>query len=963
MRFAFLLACIATTMSAREYNPLPDPASVVLSPSGNARFTLLSPLLLRLQYAPDGNFSDAPTLAVVNRALPVPPFNQSYDKASGVLTIRTGTLTLAFTDGPPSPPRNCPPASWEPGTDAGLPRVRSRAFPNGTSAADVTVCCALCAGALDCAGFVYDSSKHLCYPLASFNGTIPANGRTFGALSLGGFTPSNLRIATGVLPGGGSAAWVPGDKQAYNLGGTLQQMDCYTTPAECFALYGEQLAEAPGLLARDGWTLLDDSAGTLRTPPRPTDGTRWWAPPSPGHTDWYFAAYGDDYRGALGAFQSVMGAPELPPRALLGVAWSQNYPWTNATGNSSIVTGVLDNYASPPPSPSFPLPLSLLVLDMDWHKRHYPEDPKACETWGSWDFNTTSAFPDPLGFLQWLGGSGNPLGHPLATSLNVHPQTGAYHCLERYAAFAAAAGASTAGNATVPCDMASQAFVDALWGVYYTQPPLSSVSVMWTDYTGCDSGQQGAPPSLLWSNLVYAERRAVAAAAAAEVVVTEGKSVTPPPLRPLTFSRYGGLGNHRAPIGFSGDVFQHELSLDFELRMTPVAANVMFGWISHDIGGFHADGTTVVGGACPGDSNPSNTTGAELFSRWLQFGALSPILRTHCGGCGPEGPPTCSCDRRIWEFPTHFQAMQDALRLRAMLLPYLYTQARVFYDTGVAPIRGMYIDYPSAAPAAAASASASPLAYEVPHQYSFGDALLAAPIHVFSHDGLSPVLSPTWLPEGAWVPWGGASAPTLSNGSRVDERWYGQTEVPLWASGNALIPLAASGTADIAKPSPAIAWTLWATNPPPTAGPGVGALYEDDGESQDYAKEGAGLRASAGFAWNGSGSGETGSPAASALLVVWVNSSTGGYVGEPSVRAREVHVRGWGISQGGDPSEVRVDGVAVPKGVGVVPGWEVVFAAPGTPQLTAPNSTLVVRGGEAPLRAPLLVEVFAPAAG
>jgi alpha-glucosidase (family GH31 glycosyl hydrolase) len=50
-----------------------------------------------------------------------------------------------------------------------------------------------------------------------------------------------------------------------------------------------------------------------------------------------------------------MGAPELPPRAALGVWWSQNYPWTNTTGNASIVTGVLDQYAA------LDIPLSVLV--------------------------------------------------------------------------------------------------------------------------------------------------------------------------------------------------------------------------------------------------------------------------------------------------------------------------------------------------------------------------------------------------------------------------------------------------------------------------------------------------------------------------------------------------------------------------------------------------------------------------
>ena len=57
--------------------------------------------------------------------------------------------------------------------------------------------------------------------------------------------------------------------------------------------------------------------------------------------------------------------------------------------------------------------------------------------------------------------------------------------------------------------------------------------------------------------------------------------------RGLVLSRYGGLGTHRYPVGFSGDAQQSYLTLQFQIEMTPKASNVLFGWWSHDIGGFH----------------------------------------------------------------------------------------------------------------------------------------------------------------------------------------------------------------------------------------------------------------------------------------------------------------------------------------------------------------------------------------
>jgi alpha-glucosidase (family GH31 glycosyl hydrolase) len=73
---------------------------------------------------------------------------------------------------------------------------------------------------------------------------------------------------------------------------------------------------------------------------------------------------------------------------------------------------------------------------------------------------------------------------------------------------------------------------------------------------------------------------------------------------------WGGLGNHRYPIGFSGDTFVRWSALAFQPHFTATAANVAYGWWSHDIGGhMFKDGTP------------------ELYLRWVQFGVFSPIFR------------------------------------------------------------------------------------------------------------------------------------------------------------------------------------------------------------------------------------------------------------------------------------------------------------------------------------------------
>jgi hypothetical protein len=54
--------------------PTATPAQTVLSAHGRARFTVLSPRLLRIEWSPTGVFEDRRTLAVWNREIPPPPF-------------------------------------------------------------------------------------------------------------------------------------------------------------------------------------------------------------------------------------------------------------------------------------------------------------------------------------------------------------------------------------------------------------------------------------------------------------------------------------------------------------------------------------------------------------------------------------------------------------------------------------------------------------------------------------------------------------------------------------------------------------------------------------------------------------------------------------------------------------------------------------------------------------------------
>jgi alpha-glucosidase (family GH31 glycosyl hydrolase) len=80
-----------------NYNPVANSAAVVVS--GSARFTVLTPQLIRIEYDPKGVFEDRATLAFVNRNLTVPSFTSNT--ASGILTIRTSFIQVQYTVGQP----------------------------------------------------------------------------------------------------------------------------------------------------------------------------------------------------------------------------------------------------------------------------------------------------------------------------------------------------------------------------------------------------------------------------------------------------------------------------------------------------------------------------------------------------------------------------------------------------------------------------------------------------------------------------------------------------------------------------------------------------------------------------------------------------------------------------------------------------------------------------------------------
>ena len=234
----------------------------------------------------------------------------------------------------------------------------------------------------------------------------------------GRFTADNLTItSTGnVSP---AFTWHPGTEQKGNLKGTLRTLDWMEGEYHAESInpelkLGEKRELEDGILAHDGWTLIDESASFL------FDDSEWaWVKEREAKEcqDWYFMAYGHDYKAALKDFTIFAGKAPLPPRFTFGYWWSRY--WAYSDREMRTLTDRFKAYG---------IPLDVLVVDMDWH---YTD--KGRGDWTGWTWNR-SLFPDPAGFMKYMKDKG------LKLTLNLHPADGFQPYEECYNALASGMG-------------------------------------------------------------------------------------------------------------------------------------------------------------------------------------------------------------------------------------------------------------------------------------------------------------------------------------------------------------------------------------------------------------------------------------------------------------------------------------------------------------------------------------------
>ncbi|WP_304199144.1 TIM-barrel domain-containing protein [Flavobacterium alvei] len=172
----------------------------------------------------------------------------------------------------------------------------------------------------------------------------------------------------------------------------------------------------------------------------------------------------------------------------------------------------------------------------------------------------------------------------------------------------------------------------------------------------------------------------------------------------LTRSAFAGQQRYGANT-WSGDVnsswesFRNQIPAGLNFSMSAIP------YWNTDIGGFFAGAYKKGWG--DGTKNPSFQ---ELYVRWLQFGAFTPMMRSH----GTDIP------REIYNFGKKGEPIYDAIAktidLRYSLLPYIYSAAWDITNSQSTMMRALVMDFNDKK------------VVDISNEYLFGKSILVAPI-------------------------------------------------------------------------------------------------------------------------------------------------------------------------------------------------------------------------------------------
>lgn len=465
--------------------------------------------------------------------------------------------------------------------------------------------------------------------------------------------------------------------------------------------------------------------------------------------DGYFFAYGKNFKGALGDFVKVFGPIPMVPRWTFGFWYSR---W-HAYKDKEFIQ-LAKRYRKED------IPLDVMIIDTDWRAG-----------WGGYDW-LPKYFPNPEKTLAQLHEMG------LHTSLNDHPGYHKYDAIpetdSRIPEIAKRLG-PLPHQGEWACDWSNKKAVET-WREVLLSPFFDQgIDFWWID--GYAKSPIGALDAQLWLNYHYFD-------------VAEEKTGK----RGMILSRWGGIGSHRYPVQFSGDTNSTWSTLSHQIEYTAWSGNLGAAYWSHDIGGFHQE-----------------EIDEEIFIRWTQFGAMSPVFRTHSNH-GIREP---------WSFSAKAKKIfRKQTKIRYALAPYFYNLAREAHETGVPIVRPLYMEYYPGGNSI----------LDRKHQYLIGKDILMAPADAPAEKRTGLYTKKIFFPEERWY--------ALETGEVIEGPQDNHVDIPIdiiptYVREGAIIPVQKVGNFIGTQVPEEIQFDYY----PKREEKSECVLYEDDGESMDYKKK------------------------------------------------------------------------------------------------------------------------------
>lgn len=373
------------------------------------------------------------------------------------------------------------------------------------------------------------------------------------------------------------------------------------------------------LYSLDGFVSIDDTKNKIVNP----DGT---LKDNNSFIDTYLFVYLNNFDLCLKDYFNLTGAPGLIPRYALGNWWSRNNNY-----NDISLKELIDNFNN------HKIPLSILLLDKDWHLRAY-EGKKHLKT--GFTFNKEN-FKAPYEMISYLHTKGIRVG------LNIDPTEGFYDIDEYYTQATKYLEQDEKGK--IPYNVLDPKWVDVYLKLFIHPLDALGVDFYWLD--NYDKNNQ-LNDYLLKHYQYYDMTRNYKR-------------------RPMVLGYSASLAQHRYPVLYSGKTIVDWKSLKQIPLYNSEAANIGISWWSHDIGGYF-----------------KGIEDNELYIRYVQLGTFSPILKF-----GADNGKYYKREPWRWSLKT-LNIVKDYLQLRHKLIPYLYSEAYKYTKDGTPLIKPIYYKTP-----------------------------------------------------------------------------------------------------------------------------------------------------------------------------------------------------------------------------------------------------------------------------